>query len=71
MITRMSIPVFAGNEAESLPAAGDTVKIIVGEAACTIRIDEVVNVGRLSNDVVILDVLVEIEACQDDPSLNK
>lgn len=68
MIVRMAIPVFAGDEAESLPVAGDTVKIIVGEAACNVRIGEVVDEIRLSNSVAVLDCLVEIEACGDDLS---
>lgn len=69
MTVRMAIPVFAGESDEpgaSLPIAGDTMKILANNAACLIRIREVVDVIRLDDGVVVLDCLVEIKAAGDD-----
>ena len=67
MIACLTLPIVAGSGA-SLPAVGDTIKLIVGEAAVNIRIAYVIDETRLGDEIVAIDVIAEIEACQDDSS---
>lgn len=65
MIIRIDIPVIAGDEDFSL-SAGDTAKIIAGEATLNLCIREVVDVTWFSSSVAIFDVIAEVKPCSDD-----